>query len=101
MFTPTNCNPMSFSGTAWGTAPSGSGGPSATAPISSHFQMGSCQALKFKPDFKVSTSGRTSRKNGASLDAKIVYPKTTLASNQASSQSNIKSVKVDLPKQLP
>jgi hypothetical protein len=101
MFNPTNCNPMSFSGTAWGTAPSGSGGPSATAPISSPFQMGSCQALKFKPDFRVSTSGKTSRKSGASLDAKIVYPTGSLGANQASSQSNLRSVKVDLPKQLP
>jgi hypothetical protein len=55
----------------------------------------------FKPDFKVSTSGKTSRKNGASLDAKIVYPRGPLGANQASSQSNLKSVKVDLPKQLP
>jgi len=94
MFNPTNCEPMSFSGTASGTE-------GAQATISSHFQMGSCQALKFKPNFKVSTSGKTSRKNGASLDVKLLYPATPLGANQASSQSNIKSVKVDLPKQLP
>ena len=63
--------------------------------------MGSCQALKFQPNFKVSTSGKTSRANGASLTAKIVYPVGNLGFNQASSQSNIHSVKVDLPKQLP
>jgi uncharacterized repeat protein (TIGR01451 family) len=94
MFNPTNCEPQSFSGTA--TSLEGT-----RAPISSHFQMGSCQALKFKPNFKVSTSGKTSRANGASLDAKILYPTGALGNNQASSQSNIKSVKVDLPKQLP
>jgi uncharacterized repeat protein (TIGR01451 family) len=94
MFNPTSCTPMSFSGTA-----TGSEGASTT--ISSPFQMGSCQSLKFKPDFKVSTSGKTSRADGASLDAKIVYPTGNLGDNQASSQSNIKSVKVDLPKQLP
>jgi hypothetical protein len=94
MFNPTGCEPSSFSGTA--TSAQG-----AQAPISSHFQMGSCRSLTFKPDFKVSTSGKTSRKDGASLDAKILYPTGALEDNQASSQSNIKSVKVDLPKQLP
>jgi hypothetical protein len=94
MFNPTNCSPQSFSGAA--TSAQGT-----TAPISSPFQVGSCQSLKFAPDFKVSTSGKTSRANGASLDAKIVYPTGLLGANQASQQSNIASVKVDLPKQLP
>ena len=94
MFNPTNCNPMSFSGTSNSIE-------GATAALSSHFQVGSCQSLKFQPNFKVSTSGRTSRANGASLTAKIVYPVGNLGFNQASSQSNIKNVKVDLPKQLP
>jgi hypothetical protein len=94
MFNPTSCAPMSFSGTATSTE-------GASASLGSHFQMGSCQSLKFKPDFKVSTSGKTSRKNGASLDVKLVYPTGALGANQASSQSNIGKVKVDLPKQLP
>lgn len=94
MFNPTNCDPMAFSGTA--TSVDG-----ASAPLSSHFQMGSCRALTFKPNFTVSTSGKTSRANGASLTAKIVYPTGNLGANQASSQSNIGQVKVDLPKQLP
>ncbi len=94
MFNPTGCEPSSFSGTA--TSEQG-----AQAPIGSHFQMGSCRSLTFKPNFKVSTSGKTSRKDGASLDAKILYPTGALGDNQASSQSNVKMVKVDLPKQLP
>jgi hypothetical protein len=94
MFNPTNCAPQAFSGTAQSAQ-------GATAPISSPFQVGSCRSLLFKPDFKVSTSGRTSKANGASLDAKVVYPTGVLGANQASSQSNIASVKVDLPKQLP
>ncbi len=94
MFNPTGCEPQSFSGTATSTE-------GASVPISSHFQMGSCRSLTFKPDFKVSTSGKTSRKDGASLDAKILYPTGELGANQASSQSNVKMVKVDLPKQLP
>ena len=94
MFNPTGCEPGSFSGTATSTE-------GASVPIGSHFQMGSCRALTFKPDFKVATSGKTSRKDGASLDAKILYPTGELGDNQASSQSNVKMVKVDLPKQLP
>jgi hypothetical protein len=101
MINPTNCNPMSFSGTAWGTPPPGVGGPGASAPIESHFQVGSCQALKFKPDFTVSTAAKTSRVDGASLGVKIVYPTGDLGANQATSQANIAKVKVDLPKQLP
>jgi hypothetical protein len=94
MFNPTNCAPQAFTGIATSTE-------GATAPLESHFQMGSCRSLEFKPNFKVSTSGKTSRSSGASLEAKIVYPSTPAGFNQASSQSNIKSVKVDLPKQLP
>ncbi len=94
MFNPSDCSAMSFSGTA--TSFEG-----ATEPLSSHFQVGSCRSLTFAPNFKVSTSGKTSRANGASLTAKIVYPVGNLGANQASSQSNIASVKVDLPKQLP
>ena len=94
MFNPTGCEPSSFSGTATSTE-------GASVPIGSHFQMGSCRALTFKPNFKVSTSSKTSRKDGASLDAKILYPTGELGDNQASSQSNVKAVKVDLPKQLP
>jgi uncharacterized repeat protein (TIGR01451 family) len=94
MFNPTSCEPQSFSGTA--TSAEG-----ASAPISSHFQMGSCRSLTFKPNFKVSTQGKTSRKDGASLDAKIVYPTGKLEANQASQQANISYVRVELPKQLP
>jgi hypothetical protein len=101
MFNPTNCNPSSFSGTAWGTPPPGAGGPGATAAIGSHFQVGSCQSLKFAPSFKVSTSGKTSRANGASLNADVIYPPVPLGANQAAGEANIATVKVDLPKQLP
>ncbi len=94
MFNPTNCSPQAFSGTAYSDE-------GAKALLSSHFQMGSCQSLKFAPNFKVSTAGRASKAQGASLTADIVYPAGVLGANQASSQSNIASVKVDLPKQLP
>jgi hypothetical protein len=94
MFNPTDCSPQEFAGTA-------SSVEGTTAPIASHFQMGSCRSLTFKPNFKVATKGKTSRADGASLDAKIVYPTGALGANQASSQANVQSVKVELPKQLP
>jgi hypothetical protein len=94
MFNPTNCDPSAFSGVAQSAQ-------GTTAAISSRFQVGSCQSLAFKPNFKVTTQGKTSKAKGASLDAKIVYPTTTPGANQASSQANIGYVKVDLPKQLP
>jgi hypothetical protein len=94
MFNPTNCNPTAFTGTARSDE-------GASAPLSYRFQVGSCQSLKFAPDFKVSTAGKTSKADGASLAAKIVYPTGNLGANQASSQSNTASAKVDLPKQLP
>ncbi len=94
MINPTNCEAQVFAGIA--TSIEG-----ATAPIDSHFQVGSCRSLTFKPDFKVSTAARSTKANGASLDAKILYPTTPLGSNQATSQANIASVKVDLPIQLP
>ncbi|HEY3946064.1 MAG TPA: hypothetical protein VGL78_12625 [Solirubrobacteraceae bacterium] len=94
IFNPTSCAPQEFAGTATSTQ-------GTVVPIASHFQMGSCRSLTFKPDFKVATSGKTSRADGASLDARIVYPTGVLGANQASSQANVQSVKVELPKQLP
>jgi hypothetical protein len=89
MFNPTNCSPQSFAGTAISAQ-------GTNAAISTHFQVGSCQSLKFAPKFAVSTSGKTSKANGASLTAKLTYP----AAAQGT-QTNITRVKVDLPKQLP
>jgi hypothetical protein len=60
--------------------------------LSSPFQVGNCGALAFKPTYKFTTSARTSKANGASLE-------TTL--NTVPGQANVKSVLVQLPKQLP
>jgi hypothetical protein len=88
-FNPTSCNKMGIGATL--TSSEG-----ATAPGSSSFQVTNCQALGFKPNFTVSTSGKTSKANGASLDAKVTYP-----TGRAGTYANIAKVKVDLPKQLP
>jgi hypothetical protein len=88
-FNPTSCNPMSVNGTL--TSIQGM-----SAPAASHFQVTNCEALAFKPGFKVSTSGKTSKADGASLDAKLSFPNTPQGT-----EANIAKVKVDLPKQLP
>jgi hypothetical protein len=96
MFNPTHCAPAAFAGSAWGTPPPGAGGTGATAAIASSFDVVGCKGLGFAPSFKVSTSGKTSRSKGASLDAKVIYPAVPQGT-----EANIASVKVDLPKQLP
>jgi hypothetical protein len=88
-FNPTNCNPMAITGALDSTE-------GAIDALSVPFQATNCARLSFKPQFSVSTSGRTSRQKGASLHIKLVYPKLPFGS-----QANIASVKVDLPKQLP
>jgi hypothetical protein len=68
----------------------------ASAAVSVPFQVTNCAVLKFTPKFSVSTSGKTSKADGASLTAKVSYPSGALGT-----QAWIKSVKVELPKALP
>jgi hypothetical protein len=63
-----------------------------TQSLSTPFQVNSCSKLAFKPKFGAATGAKTSKANGASLE-------TTL--NVPGGQSNVKSVLVQLPKQLP
>jgi hypothetical protein len=88
-YNPTNCEHAMVMGTM-------TGGQGTVAALSKNFQVTNCGALKFQPHFSVSTSGKTSRANGASLDSKLSYPKT-----RQGTEANIAKVKVDLPKQLP
>jgi hypothetical protein len=88
-FNPTDCAPQEIGG-----ALTSSQGTTQTLHVP--FQVTNCAILKFKPIFAVSTNGKTSRKNGASLNVKLTYPKAPFGS-----QANIGKVKVDLPKQLP
>jgi hypothetical protein len=89
MFNPTNCGAQQI-------AASVSGSQQASATVSSPFAAAGCKSLAFTPQFKVTTSGHTSKANGASLDAKVAYPPF-----KAGSEADIARVKVDLPKQLP
>lgn len=88
-FNPTDCEPSKITG-----AISSAEGGSSTVGVP--FQATNCAVLGFKPRFTTSTNGKTSRKAGASLHVKLTYPKAAFGS-----QANIKSVKVDLPRQLP
>jgi hypothetical protein len=85
LLNPTSCNLMATESTVTSTF-------GASQNLSTPFQVGNCNALKFKPAFKAKTSAKTSKANGASLE-------TTL--NEIPGQANVKSVKVQLPKLLP
>jgi hypothetical protein len=89
IFNPTSCAPLAVTGTLLSTS-------GTNAAISSPFQATNCASLKFKPEFVVSTEGKASKAAGASLDAQVTYPNAP-----EGTYANIKSVKVDLPKQLP
>jgi hypothetical protein len=89
IFNPTSCNPTSVDAKV-------SSAQGASAEVSSRYQAAGCGSLSFHPQFKVSTSGHTSRANGASLDTKLTFP-----AGANGTQANIAKVKVELPKQLP
>ncbi len=94
---PTNCEHMTFASTVSGGG-ADPANPADEMPVTvdNPFQAADCQSLAFKPTFKVSTSGKTSRADGASLTVKLTYPKAPQGT-----QADIRSVKVDLPKRLP
>jgi hypothetical protein len=86
---PTSCDPMTVTGEEVSTQ-------GQAAPLSDRFQVGSCQDLGFKPAFSVSTAGRTSKADGASLSVKVAYP-----AGSVGTEANIGRVDLQLPKQLP
>jgi hypothetical protein len=89
MFNPTSCGAQKITAVV-------SGNQNAIADVSSPFAAAGCKSLAFKPKFTVTTSGHTSKADGASLDAKLSFP-----AGSVGSEANIARVKVDLPKQLP
>jgi hypothetical protein len=88
-FNPTNCTPSQVTGVVHSAE-------GASSPVSVPFQVTNCGSLKFEPKFAVSTSGKTSRQNGASLHVNLSYPPGAIGKD-----ANIGKIKVDLPKQLP
>jgi hypothetical protein len=90
VFNPTNCSQMQVTGIVSGDHQDGSAG--ITTQVSSPVAVTECRELPFKPVFKVSTSAKHSRKNGARLHVVVQSSK---------GQANIGEVKVELPKALP
>jgi hypothetical protein len=85
-FNPTNCSPLSVSGTL--TSIQG-----ASVAVSSHFEAANCASLPFSPKLMALTYGNGEfTGHGASLHLKI----TT-----AQGQANMRSLKLDLPQRLP
>jgi hypothetical protein len=85
IFNPTNCSPMSLTGSIGSSE-------GATSHFESRFEAADCASLPFKPGFAVGTKAAHTRRYGA-------YLHITLTSG--SGQANIKSVYVELPKILP
>ncbi len=88
-FNPTNCAATAVTGKLVSTQ-------GASEPVATRFQAANCGGLGFKPVLSAATAGRASKAGGASFDVKVSYP-----SGPEGTYANIKSVKVDLPKQLP
>lgn len=89
VFNPTTCNKLAIGATVTSTE-------GMSANTGSSFQVTNCGGLRFNPRFGVSTNAHTSRKDGASLDARLSYKLGAFGT-----QANISKVKVSLPKQLP
>jgi hypothetical protein len=86
MLNPTNCDVMGVTGTI-------AAAQGAQVGVSTPFAVAGCRDLAFKPLLSASTQGKASKADGASLDVKVVYP--------SAGEANIRSVKTDLPLQLP
>jgi hypothetical protein len=84
-FNPTNCTPLVVGATF-------SSLTGRQADSSSRFAVGGCRELRFRPTFAVSTQGRASKRNGASLHVTV---------KSGPGQANIAKVHVTLPRQLP
>ncbi len=91
MINPTSCAPKSISGSV-------SSLQGQSAALSSRFQVGDCSGLVFKPDFKASTAGKTSKANGAALR---VHLGTHEGPGTTAREANIAKVDVQLPAILP
>jgi hypothetical protein len=79
---PTSCNPLSITGNATSTL-------GQLTPLSSRFQVGDCQSLKFAPKLALSLRGGTRRSENPALKAVLTYPKGNYA--------NIARAQVTLP----
>ncbi len=84
-FNPTSCAPMTVGGEEISTL-------NQTVGLSNRFQVGGCQGLPFKPVMAITTQGKTSKANGASLNVKV---------SQQTGEADIHKVNLTLPTALP
>lgn len=94
MINPTNCSPLQIENQITGANPLNTT-QQTTTDVQSHFEAADCASLAFKPVFKASTSGKTSKSNGTSLHVTLAMP------GAIGRNANIHEVKVELPRQLP
>jgi hypothetical protein len=85
IFNPTNCSPQATTATITSTT------EAKTTPASP-FEAANCASLPFKPSFTVSTQGKTSKANGASLTVNVA---------EKPGEANIHKVALQLPLILP
>jgi hypothetical protein len=85
IFNPTNCSPLATTAIVTSTTETKSA-------ASSPFEAANCAALPFKPSFKVSTQGKTSKADGASLTVNVAAKP---------GEVNIQKVDLQLPLILP
>jgi hypothetical protein len=83
---PTNCSQQKITAVI-------SGSQGTQTEVNAPFAVAGCAGLSFAPKFSVAVSGKSSRLEGTSLDAKVVFP--------SGPQSNIAHVRVALPRDLP
>lgn len=94
---PTSCAPMTLAARVIGSGANfASAADDVPASSGDRFQAANCANLAFKPSFRVSTSAKATRKDGASLSVSLTYPKEALGKD-----ANIHAVRVELPKALP
>jgi hypothetical protein len=85
MFNPSNCSTLTVNATVSSTQ-------NAQAAVSSPFQAANCASLPFKPSLTISTQGKTSKADGASLEVKL---------SQKPGEANIHKVDLTIPLVLP
>jgi hypothetical protein len=78
---PTSCEPSSLTATAVGLT--------SEAQLASHFQVGNCSALAFRPKLRISLKGSTKHAGHPALKAVLTYPKGAGYANIARAQVNL------------
>jgi hypothetical protein len=84
LFNPTSCAPLATESVLTSTF-------AASQSLSSPFQVGACRALAFKPGVSASSTAKTSKLGGASLEVKVT---------EGAHQADIRELQLQLPKQL-